>query len=281
MIREYRFKTIVSTIFALGLFNKAFRTAQNNTRIESEPICQEGNHHLAIIIPFKGRFPNLVTFLPHMERFLKKQEISHTFILVSQVDIYRFNRASLINIGAIYARGFADYMVMHDVDLLPLSDHLSYCFPKLGPMHLATWAPGLNPGTKYEGYIGGIVVITLEDFMRVNGMSNLYWGWGKEDDDFGARLREEGLQVQRPHSYKCKMTFKDIHRSTRDDGSCKNQRRENREKETGVHDVDYTIRSLKNFIIASTPIVVMNVELKCDTNRTPWCICSNASSEVQ
>ena len=29
-------------------------------------------------------------------------------------------------------------------------------------------------------------------------MSNRYWGWGMEDDEFGFRIREANLEVQRP-----------------------------------------------------------------------------------
>jgi len=32
-------------------------------------------------------------------------------------------------------------------------------------------------------------------FFKVNGMSNRYWGWGREDDELYVRLRRAGLQV--------------------------------------------------------------------------------------
>lgn len=35
----------------------------------------------------------------------------------------------------------------------------------------------------YEELIGGVLNVPREDFIRVNGHSNLYWGWGAEDDD--------------------------------------------------------------------------------------------------
>lgn len=36
--------------------------------------------------------------------------------------------------------------------------------------------------------------------MQVNGMSNKYWGWGLEDDEFYVRLKEAGLSVMRPQN---------------------------------------------------------------------------------
>lgn len=32
-------------------------------------------------------------------------------------------------------------------------------------------------------------MLTLQDYKMVNGMSNKYWGWGLEDDEFYLRLR--------------------------------------------------------------------------------------------
>lgn len=36
----------------------------------------------------------------------------------------------------------------------------------------------------YLGIVGGVSSIESSDFLRINGMSNLYEGWGAEDDDF-------------------------------------------------------------------------------------------------
>lgn len=36
--------------------------------------------------------------------------------------------------------------------------------------------------------------------MQVNGMSNKYWGWGLEDDEFYVRLKEAGLSITRPQN---------------------------------------------------------------------------------
>ena len=35
--------------------------------------------------------------------------------------------------------------------------------------------------------MGGVLSMRTEHFQRVNGYSNLYWGWGAEDDDMAYR----------------------------------------------------------------------------------------------
>ena len=40
---------------------------------------------------------------------------------------------------------------------------------------------------RYKGYFGGVTALTKEQFERVNGFPNNYWGWGGEDDDLRIR----------------------------------------------------------------------------------------------
>ena len=39
----------------------------------------------------------------------------------------------------------------------------------------------------YDTFIGGVLAIIPEQYKKINGFSNLYFGWGTEDDDFYKR----------------------------------------------------------------------------------------------
>jgi predicted glycosyltransferase involved in capsule biosynthesis len=39
----------------------------------------------------------------------------------------------------------------------------------------------------YQELVGGVLNMRTEHFQKVNGYSNLYWGWGAEDDDMAYR----------------------------------------------------------------------------------------------
>ena len=77
----------------------------------------------------------------------------------------RFNRGSLVNVGYLLARDECDYIAMHDVDLLPANDALSYAWPGNGPFHVS--APHLHPRYNYEKFVGGILLLTNHHFKQV------------------------------------------------------------------------------------------------------------------
>lgn len=105
----------------------------NNDLNEEKPFVDDGpKHKLAVVVPFRDRFDEILIFGPWMSKFLTEQLGADNFeiFIVNQADKYRFNRASLINVGYWAAKNAScDYMVMHDVDLLPNNKELSYRYP--------------------------------------------------------------------------------------------------------------------------------------------------------
>ncbi|KAL0811542.1 hypothetical protein ABMA28_009928 [Loxostege sticticalis] len=233
---------------------------------------------LALIVPFRDRFEELLEFVPHMYGFLNRQRIPFHIFVLQQKDSNRFNRASLINVGFLFARNDYDYIAMHDVDLLPMNNALKYDYPANGPVHISS--PQTHPKYHYDTFIGGILLINREHFELVNGMSNNYWGWGLEDDEFYVRLKDAGLKVTRPANITTgpENTFRHVHDKTyrrRDMRKCFNQREVTRRRDrvTGLHDVKYKHYSTHKVTVDNLPITVLNIELLCDKNVTPWCQC--------
>ncbi|XP_006785895.1 beta-1,4-galactosyltransferase 3 [Neolamprologus brichardi] len=50
----------------------------------------------------------------------------------------------------------------------------------------------------YSQYFGGVSAVTPDQYMKMNGFPNQYWGWGGEDDDIAARVRLSGMKIVRP-----------------------------------------------------------------------------------
>ena len=48
-----------------------------------------GPHKLAVIVPFRDRFDELLEFVPHMHKFLNAQKVRHKIFIINQVDKFR------------------------------------------------------------------------------------------------------------------------------------------------------------------------------------------------
>ena len=46
-------------------------------------------------------------------------------------------------------------------------------------------------------FLGGVTMLTKQQFTKINGYSNLFWGWGGEDDDLFNRVKISKMNVTR------------------------------------------------------------------------------------
>lgn len=152
-------------------------------------------HKLGIIVPYRNRYKQLVDFKKAIKRYLEDKEIDYELIIVEQDDGTAFNRGKLLNVGFIYAKKYGcDYVVFHDIDMIPTD--VDYSYSDI-PLHLAVDLTG-GKGFKrivFDNYFGGVTMFPVEMFEKVNGYSNLYWGWGYEDDDLMYRCIRHGLPM--------------------------------------------------------------------------------------
>ena len=137
------------------------------------------DNKLGVIVPYRNRHEHLITFKESITKYLESKNIDFELIIVNQDNAKLFNRGMLLNIGFKEAKNLkCDYVIFHDVDMLPVDVDYSYSDT---PIHLAT------DNIPFESYFGGITLFPSELFEKINGFSNLYWGWGFEDDDLRYR----------------------------------------------------------------------------------------------
>ena len=163
----------------------------------------------------------LASWLP---RAAKVPRESFRVWVVEQTDEYRFNRGWLMNVGIAVSRALdgCGVFALHDVDLLPVDARLPYAtFPKVvvsptssvvdgenetrGPASRATASrtvdaahlspPGVHPEYVFPTFKGGAWLFTWDALLKVDGYAHVYWGWGLEDDDLGARVRGANVSV--------------------------------------------------------------------------------------
>ena len=48
-----------------------------------------GPHKMALVVPFRDRFDEILEFVPHMDNFLNAQRVRHKIFIINQADLYR------------------------------------------------------------------------------------------------------------------------------------------------------------------------------------------------
>lgn len=158
----------------------------------------ESKSRLAVIVPFRsestdyniGREQELSLFLAKMIPLFQQQLIEFKIFIVNQLWSDNFNRARLLNIGYLEAKKEADKLgensydcyLMTDVDKFPVNLNVSYhCQNKNFHGRPVHYTPNF-------GSYGGVAQFSGDTIEAINGFSNMYFGWGGEDQDIGYRL---------------------------------------------------------------------------------------------
>ncbi|XP_052810986.1 beta-1,4-N-acetylgalactosaminyltransferase bre-4-like isoform X1 [Mya arenaria] len=154
---------------------------------------------IAIIIPFRDRQKHLDILLYYLVPVLTRQQVAFQVFVVEQYGNKAFNKGRLMNIGFTEARKHDEFdcFIFHDVDLIPEDDRNMYTCSE-NPRHMSPAVDKLGYKLPYKALVGGVLSIKPEHYSRVNGYSNLYWGWGAEDDDMYYRLSASKISVLRP-----------------------------------------------------------------------------------
>lgn len=145
---------------------------------------------LGVIIPYRPdevREQQLEEVIPAVSSYLRNFGIAGSIVVVDQLDKSPFNRGKLCNIGADY---FADkdkavtHFCFHDVDLIPIkADYSLTDFPVRVSIKIT--------GGERDGglvFFGGVTLVSKKVYYAANGHSNVFYGWGGEDDDLKHRF---------------------------------------------------------------------------------------------
>ncbi|XP_029460079.1 beta-1,4-galactosyltransferase 1-like isoform X2 [Rhinatrema bivittatum] len=185
---------------------------------KENPAVRDGGRHtpkdcralqkVALIIPFRHRDEHLKYWLYYLHPILQRQQLDYGVYVINQDGEETFNRAKLLNVG--FAEALKDYdydcFVFSDVDLIPMDDRNIYkCYSQ--PRHLSVSMDKFGFRLPYNQYFGGVSALSKEQFQKINGFPNNYWGWGGEDDDIYNRITSRGMSLSRPDAIigKCRM----------------------------------------------------------------------------
>ena len=164
----------------------------------------EEGHKLGVVVPYRNRDEQLRRFLRKLPFYLTSKGIDFEIIIAEQMDEESFNRGALLNAGALQAMELGcDYLVFHDVDLIPR--YVDYSYSNV-PIELVgrvvddsyeeAFKVSLKSKVVPHDFFGGAVLFPTDLFKKINGYSNKYSGWGFEDNDLLERCKEFGIPLQ-------------------------------------------------------------------------------------
>lgn len=159
----------------------------------------KNNKKKLIVVPYRNRELHLKEFLNYMDNYFKNNT-EFQILVVEQYDDKPFNRGLLLNIGSKYGIDTSfDYIIHHDVDLLPNEEMKPYYLYQdiKFPIHLGwRWKRVYN----FNSYLGGVISFPKKTFEIINGYPNNFWGWGGEDDSLYNRIATNNINVIRPNT---------------------------------------------------------------------------------
>ncbi|CAF0791406.1 unnamed protein product [Didymodactylos carnosus] len=171
-----------------------------------QPIEVRSFQRTAILVPLQGRDYNAKVFLLNLHAFFRRQLLTYKIFIIEQIyPQNKFNKGRLYNTAFNYIRNRSSLnitcYVLHDVDLIPDDDSNYYTCETKNPKHTTSRIRQLIKAQYvkyYEFLIGGVLILTYDHYKALNGFSNLYWGWGGEDDDLALRVVQQRMCIIRP-----------------------------------------------------------------------------------
>ncbi|KAM3178536.1 hypothetical protein ACTXT7_002364 [Hymenolepis weldensis] len=172
-----------------GFCNPDINATSTKTELYTEICRNASNQRILMVFPVRDRWNLLRSLLKRLLPLLQKPNLCVFNVVVEQTDSMAFNKGLLMNAAVIEMakRVPFDCIIFHDVDLVPASgDEVYYECPSY-PRHLSVKVDKFRYSLPYLNLVGGILALPLRHFLQTNGYSNMFWGWGAEDDDMFER----------------------------------------------------------------------------------------------
>ncbi|XP_012940915.1 beta-1,4-N-acetylgalactosaminyltransferase bre-4 [Aplysia californica] len=154
---------------------------------------------VAVVLPYREAQAQLRVVLHNLLTVLHAQMLDFTVFVIEQERPSQYNRALLFNVGFLEASVLRDYdcFLFHDLDLVMVDDRVTLTCGT-GPRHL-TLEPGLRPGYGPENanMFAGVALFTRDQYIRINGASNLFFGIDGGEDDLWRRVHHSNMMMSR------------------------------------------------------------------------------------
>lgn len=142
-----------------------------------------------IIVPYRNREDHLRKFIPHYSFLYPEANI----LIIEQANELPFNRGWLLNVGFLLSS--SEYVIFNDIDMLIVNGFQYYKKTPSKPTQLATHVEQFGYKMPFKEYFGGVNAFHRNDFIKINGYSNKFNGWGAEDCEMYDNIIKNGYTI--------------------------------------------------------------------------------------
>lgn len=193
-----------------------------------------------ILIPYRDRKEHLDYFIKNCIPLLKQHlDTNIKIIVIEQEEGKLFNRGKLLNIGYKEFGINFNYIITHDVDLIPDSNTVQSLYTIQKDV--------VRIFCGHERSCGGICKISSKVFKEVNGFPSDIWGWGVEDRALYYRFKIYGKDVSPLYNKQCKLKW--LHHQS--NGNNKTERIKKQSRMENIVYQRYTPKEQKEYIMKS------------------------------
>lgn len=143
-----------------------------------------------IIVPYRNRPEQLEHFIKKTYNIINSNLPNTLFVIVEQEEGKLFNRGKIINIGFKEYSNNSDFIITHDIDIVPKKNALKNFYVEKNHNILGIYTSSHNT-------LGGIVKLKTSIFKKINGFPNTYWGWGVEDKALQNRIEYYQIDIKK------------------------------------------------------------------------------------
>lgn len=153
----------------------------NNISFKDKTFESPKQKDLLIVVPYRDREEHLKSFLEKTPKYFNERNISYDILIAELDDIGDWNAGlccnSLINFKK---KANYKYLYIHHVDVYPIEGEWKY--PEDNQVYF-------NLGDY------GSCLMKMDNYLKVGGYRNGFWGWGAEDNDLYHKFAKVGVTV--------------------------------------------------------------------------------------
>lgn len=60
------------------------------------------SHQLAVVVPFRNRYEEMMEFVPHIHKFLNRQNVRHQILVINQADKHRYISYNVLGVSTLH-----------------------------------------------------------------------------------------------------------------------------------------------------------------------------------